>query len=62
LEQHPPILEESLPQAQFDGLQVGDSVAGEVLPDDVQEGGGFLELGGGDLLGLEFFLLSGLWS
>jgi hypothetical protein len=37
-------------------------VPGEVLPDPVQEGGGFLELGGGDLLGLEFFLLSGRWS
>jgi hypothetical protein len=34
-------------------------MVGEVLPDAVQEGGGFLELGGGDLLGLEFFLLSG---
>jgi hypothetical protein len=37
-------------------------VAGEVLADPVQEGGGFLELGGGDLLGLELFLLSWLWS
>jgi len=37
-------------------------MASEVLPDDIQEGGGFLELGGGDLLGLEFFLLSWLWS
>jgi hypothetical protein len=62
LEQRPPILEQSLSQAQFDSLQVGDPVAGEVLPDHVQEGGGFLELGGGDFLGLKFFLLSGLWS
>jgi hypothetical protein len=34
-------------------------VTGEVLPDALQEGGGFLELGGGDLLGQEFFFLSG---
>lgn len=55
LEQRPPILEEGLAQTQLDGLQVGDPVEGEVLADHVQEGGGFLELGGDDLLGLEFF-------
>jgi hypothetical protein len=33
-------------------------MAGQTLPDQVQEGGGFLELFVGDLLRLEFFLLS----
>ena len=54
----PAILEEGFAQTQLDGLHVGDSLAGQTLADQVQEGGGFLELFLGDLLRLEFFLLS----
>jgi hypothetical protein len=53
------ILEQSLAQAQLNGLQIAHPVAGEPLLDQSQEGFCFPELLFLDLLGLEFFLTSG---
>jgi hypothetical protein len=57
-QQAPAILEQGLAQAQFDRLQVGNPLPGQTLANQVQEGGGFLELFVGDRLRREFFLLS----
>jgi len=58
-QQAPAILEQGLAQAQFDRFQVGDPLPGQTLANQVQEGGGFLELFVGDRLRREFFLHSG---
>ena len=61
LEQGAGVLEEGFAQPQLDGFQVADALAGQVLANQVQEGGGFPELRVGDLRGLKFFLASG-WA
>jgi hypothetical protein len=61
LEQGAGVFEEGLAQAQFDGFEVADALAGEGLADEVQEGVGFAELGVGDFRGPEFFFASG-WA
>jgi hypothetical protein len=58
LEQSAPVLEQGLPQAHFDGFAIADSVPGQILAGEPQEGFGFLELLVGDLCRLEFFLRS----
>ena len=57
-EQAPAIFEQCLAQAQFDRLHVGDTLADQTFADQLQEGGGLLELFVGDLLRLEFFFES----
>ncbi len=57
-EQAPAILEQGLAQPQLDRLHVGHALPGQTLADQVQEGGGFLELFLGDLRRLKFFLKS----
>ena len=61
LEQGAGVLEKGFPQPQLDGFQVADTMAGQVLANQVQESGGFPELPVGNLRGMEFFLASG-WA
>lgn len=58
LQQLAPVPEQGFAQTQFNGFHIGHALALQALGDQIQEGGRFLETFVGDLLGLEFFLLS----
>jgi hypothetical protein len=52
------VLEQGFAQTEFDGFHVGHALALQALGNQIQEGGRFPEAFVGDLLWLEFFLLS----
>jgi hypothetical protein len=58
LQQLAPVPEQGLAQAQLDGFHIGHALPDQALRDQIQERGRFLEAFVGDLLDLEFFLLS----
>jgi hypothetical protein len=61
LEQGAGVLEEGFAQAQFDGFEVADTLAGEGVANEVQEGVGFAELRVGDFRRLECFFFESGW-
>jgi hypothetical protein len=52
------VFEKGLPQSQFDGFEIADTLPLHLLAGQSQESFGFLESLALDFLGLEFFLLS----
>jgi hypothetical protein len=54
----PTILEQGFAQPQPDRFHIGDALSGQILANQLQESGGFLELFVGDRRGLSFFFRS----